>query len=107
MDIRNRTKIKLSGKITDNKFVKIIKDKLKKDYFFLTYWYVTIYFIISATLIYGINYLVYGDIGRDDIKTDLVILTTTLITTIAKMFGKVKEDITNNYWKLKKGNRKR
>ena len=28
MDIRNRTKIKLSSKITDNKFVNIIKDKL-------------------------------------------------------------------------------
>lgn len=101
MDIRNRTKIKLSSKITDNKFVNIIKDKLRKDYFFLTYWYVVIYYLITATLIYGFNYLVYGDI-RHDGETQIIILVSTLVATMAKMFQKVKEDIVSNYWKLKK-----
>lgn len=106
MDIRNRTKIKLSSKITDNKFVNIIKDKLRKDYFFLTYWYVAIYYLITATLIYGFNYLVYGDI-RHDGETQIIILVSTLVAAMAKMFQKVKEDIVSNYWKLKKGIRKR
>ncbi len=106
MDIRNRTKIKLSSKITDNKFVNIIKDKLGKDYFFLTYWYVAIYYLITATLIYGFNYLVYGDI-RHDGETQIIILVSTLVAVMAKMFQKVKEDIVSNYWKLKKGIRKR
>ncbi len=101
MDIRNRTKIKLSSKITDNKFVNIIKDKLRKDYFFLTYWYVAIYYLITATLIYGFNYLVYGDI-RHDGETQIIILVSTLVAVMAKMFQKVKEDIVSNYWKLKK-----
>jgi hypothetical protein len=106
MDIRNRTKIKLSSKITDNKFVNIIKDKLRKDYFFLTYWYVAIYYLITATLIYGFNYLVYGDI-RHDGETQIIILVSTLVAAMAKMSQKVKEDIVSNYWKLKKGIRKR
>jgi len=98
MDIRNRTKIKLSSKITNNKFVNIIKDKLKKDYFFLTYWYVAIYYLITSTLIYGFNHLVYGDI-RHGGETQIIILVSTLVAAMAKMFQKVKEDIVSNYWK--------
>jgi hypothetical protein len=44
---------------------------------------------------------VYGDI-RHDGETQIIILVSTLVATMAKMFQKVKEDIVSNYWKLKK-----
>ena len=79
-----------------------VKKEFKTDYFKLTVYYLAIYGLVSTILVYGINYLVYNDMGYDNLKNDLSITVITFMLTMATMFKRLKDDIVTNYWKQQK-----
>ena len=79
-----------------------VKKEFKTDYFKLTFYYLALYGLVSTILVYGINYLVYNDMGYDNLKNDLSITVITFMLTMATMFKRLKDDIVTNYWKQQK-----
>lgn len=79
-----------------------VKKEFKTDYFKLTFYYLVLYGLTSTILVYGINYLVYNDMGYDNLKNDLSITVITFMLTMATMFKRLKDDIVTNYWKQQK-----
>jgi ACR3 family arsenite efflux pump ArsB len=102
MEINSKMKIRLNVGLSDNKLVKRIKKEFRDDYLKLTYFYLAFYGIILGVVVYGIQYLVNGSIEFNDVRSEMVIGFGTLMSTMATMAKKLKDDIVSNYWKLKK-----
>lgn len=106
MDIHDKTRIRLNSSLTDNKLVKSIKKEFNNDYFKLTFFYLAVYAIMSMVLVHGINYLSKGDLMFGDLRSEVIVVSITLMMTIATMAKRLKDDIVSNYWKLVRSRRK-
>ncbi len=103
MEIEDKTKININF----NSLFEKIKKEFKDDYFKLTFFYMAVYAVISMILVHGVSYLSVGDLKFGDLRNEMVVVTITLMMTIATMAKKLKDDIVSNYWKLVRGNRKK
>jgi hypothetical protein len=103
MEIEDKTKIKINF----NSLIKKIKKEFKDDYFKLTFFYIAMYTIMTMVLVHGISYLSVGDLKFGDLRNEMVVVTITLMMTIATMAKRLKDDLVANYWKLVKNNRRK
>lgn len=83
-------------------FITKIKDIILKDYYNLTMYYMAIYVIITSIVVYGIDYLVHGQLNYDSVRNSVEVVGLSLLFTMGKMVKKLKDDIVNNYWKQQK-----
>jgi len=103
MEIEDKTKININF----SGLYKKVKKEFKNDYFKLTFFYLVVYAVISMILVHGVSYLGEGDLKFGDLRNEVVVVTITLMMTMATMVKKLKDDIVSNYWKLVKSNRNR
>jgi hypothetical protein len=61
-----------------------------------------IHVIIASIVVYGIDYLVHGQLNYDSVRNSVEVVGLSLLFTMGKMVKKLKEDIVNNYWKQQK-----
>jgi hypothetical protein len=66
-----------------------------------------VYAVMSMVLVHGLSFLGEGDLKFGDLRNEMIVVTITLMMTMATMAKKLKDDIVSNYWKLVKGNRRR
>lgn len=103
MEIEGKTKININF----NGLIKKIKKEFKDDYFKLTFFYMAMYTIMTMVLVHGISYLSVGDLKFGDLRNEMVVVTITLMMTIATMAKRLKDDLVSNYWKLVRNNRRK
>ncbi len=103
MEIEDKTKIKINFSGLYEK----VKKEFNNDYFKLTFFYMAVYTIMSTVLVHGLSYLGTGDLKFGDLRNEMIVVTITLMMTIATMAKRLKDDIVSNYWKLVKSNRNR
>lgn len=84
-----------------------VKKGIVNNYFNLTLLYMAIYATVTTVIIYGMHYLSHGRLDYGDVKLDVLIVSLTLMFTMATMAKKLKDDIVSNYWKLKKTNNRK
>ena len=87
MEIEDKTKININF----NSLFEKIKKEFKDDYFKLTFFYMAVYAVISMILVHGVSYLSVGDLKFGDLRNEMVVVTITLMMTIATMAKKLKE----------------
>lgn len=102
MDIESKTKININFSGLFEK----VKKEFKDDYFKLTFFYMAVYSVMSMVLVYGVSYLTNGQFEFRDLRSEVTIVSVTLMMTVATMAKKLKDDIVSNYWKLSKNNRR-
>jgi uncharacterized membrane protein YhaH (DUF805 family) len=103
MEIKDKTKIKINL----NSLYEKVKKEFKNDYFKLTFFYMAVYAVMSMILVHGVNFLSEGDLKFGDLRSEVVVITITLMMTMATMAKRLKDDIVSNYWKLVKSNRRK
>lgn len=104
MEIKDKTKIKINFLGLFNK----VKKEFKDDYFKLTFFYVAVYGLFCGTIVYGSQLLMTGTVEFNDLRSEMIIGLVTLMSTMATMAKRLKDDLVSNYWKLvKSGKRKR
>jgi hypothetical protein len=103
MEIEDKTKIKINF----NGLYEKVKKEFKNDYFKLTFFYLAVYAVMSMVLVHGLSFLSEGDLKFGDLRDEMVVVTITLMMTMATMAKKLKDDIVSNYWKLVKSNRRK
>jgi hypothetical protein len=80
-------------------FITKIKNTILKDYYNLTMYYMVIHVIITSIVVYGIDYLIHGQLNYDSVRNSVEVVGLSLLFTMGKIVKKLKEDITSNYWK--------
>jgi hypothetical protein len=80
-------------------FITKIKNTILKDYYNLTMYYMAIHVIITSIVVYGIDYLVHGQLNYGSVSNSVEVVGLSLLFTMGKIVKKLKEDITSNYWK--------
>jgi hypothetical protein len=58
-----------------------------------------IHVIITSIVVYGIDYLVHGQLNYGSVSNSVEVVGLSLLFTMGKIVKKLKEDITSNYWK--------
>lgn len=79
-----------------------IKNGVINNYFNLTFYYLAVYGVISMVMVYGVDYLMDGNLDYGNIKNEMLITTITFMMTMATMIKKLKDDIVSNYWRQQK-----
>ncbi len=80
-------------------FLMKIKNIILNDYYNLTMYYMAIHVIIASIVVYGIDYLLHGQLNYESVRNSVEVVGLSLLFTMGKMVKKLKDDITSNYWK--------